>query len=450
MSKPSLYEILGIEKTATDDDIKRAFKKAALKYHPDRNPNNKEEASAKFLEARKAHDILINPQKRQQYDRFGDLDNDNNQAGPPPGASPFDMFGNIFGGFPGFGGMGGGFGGMGGGNGDEQRGAKSPEKKLTVNLKLSDVYNGKQVPIDFKKFICCDDCKGKGTPSNDGIKTCNQCNGQGRVVRVIQMGPMVQQTVSNCTPCGGKGKTIIPGSECKKCSGKKMISISRHLDCYVRPGSNPGTSITFKNESDWHPDFDEMGDLIVYVNSGNEEGAFRREGDNLIMTKHITLLEALTGTEFRFKHLDNRVLSVKYEDIIKPNQSMVIKNEGMPNLTDQLQHGDLIVKFEVTFPTHLEKERSKYLVKILPSPKKQIWDTQLDLIPETEVTIANLEAYQDNTKYNTSNNSQHNSQQQSQNTQHQPDIDMDDDDHPFTKFAKGTMPGSNPVECATQ
>jgi DnaJ-class molecular chaperone len=420
-----------------------------LKYHPDRNPNNKEEASAKFLEARKAHDILINPQKRQQYDRFGDLDNDNNQAGPPPGASPFDMFGNIFGGFPGFGGMGGGFGGMGGGNGGnggEQRGAKSPEKKLTVNLKLSDVYNGKQVPIDFKKFICCDDCKGKGTPSNDGIKTCNQCNGQGRVVRVIQMGPMVQQTVSNCAPCGGKGKMIIPGSECKKCSGKKMISVSRHLDCYVRPGSNPGTSITFKNESDWHPDFDEMGDLIVYVNSGNEEGAFRREGDNLIMTKHITLLEALTGTEFRFKHLDNRVLSVKYEDIIKPNQSMVIKNEGMPNLTDQLQHGDLIVKFEVTFPTHLEKERSKYLVKILPSPKKQIWDTQLDLIPETEVTIANLEAYQDNTKYNSANNSQH----QPQNTQHQPDIDMDDDDHPFTKFAKGTMPGSNPVECATQ
>jgi len=447
MSKPSLYEILGIEKNATDDDIKRAFKKAALKYHPDRNPNNKEEASAKFLEARKAHDILINPQKRQQYDRFGDMDSDN-QAGPPPGSSPFDMFGNIFGGFPGFGGggFGGMGGGMGGGNAGDQRGAKSPEKKLTINLKLADVYNGKQVPIDFKKFICCDDCKGKGTPSSDGIKTCNQCNGQGRVVRVMQMGPMVQQTVSNCSPCGGKGKTIVPGSECKKCSGKKMVSISRHLDCYVRPGSNPGTSITFKNESDWNPDFDEMGDLIVYVNSGNEEGAFRREGDNLIMTKHITLLEALTGTEFRFKHLDNRILSVKYEDIIKPNQCMVIKNEGMPNLTEQLKHGDLIVKFEVIFPTHLEKERSKYLVKILPSPKKQIWDTQLDLIPENEVTTVNLEAYQDNTKY--TSNSSH---KQSQNSQHQqPDIDMEDDNNPFTQFVKGTMPGSNPVECATQ
>ena len=441
MSKPSLYEILGIEKTASEDDIKRAFKKAALKYHPDRNPNNKEEASAKFLEARKAHDILINPQKRQQYDRFGDMDGDN-ESGQPSGSSPFDMFGNIFGGFPGFGGgMGGGMGG-----GGEQRGAKSPDKKVTINLKLSDVYNGKQVPIDFNKFICCDDCKGKGTPTSEGIKTCNQCNGQGRVVRVMQMGPMVQQTVSNCGACGGKGKMIIPGNECKKCSGKKMVSISRHLDCYVRPGSNPGTSITFKNESDWHPDYDEMGDLLVYINSGNEEGLFRREGDNLIMTKHITLLEALTGTEFRFKHLDKRVLSVKYDEIIKPNQSMVIKNEGMPNLTEQLKHGDLIVKFEITFPTHLEKERSKYLVKILPSPKKQIWDTQLDLIPETEITTVNLEAYQDNTKY--TSNSSNNQSQNSQNTH--PDIDMNDDNNPFTQFAKGTMPGSNPVECATQ
>jgi len=444
MSKPTLYEILGIEKTATDDDIKRAFKKAALKYHPDRNPNNKEEANAKFLEARKAHDILINPQKRQQYDRFGDLDNDN-ESGPPSGSNPFDMFGNIFGGFPGFPGFG---GGMHGGGANEQRGAKSPDKKLTINIKLSDVYNGKQVPIDFKKFICCDDCKGKGTPTLEGIKTCNQCNGQGRVIKVIQMGPMVQQTVSNCVPCGGKGKSIVPGSECKKCGGKKMVSISRHVDCYVRPGSNPGTSITFKNESDWHPDFDEMGDLIIYVNSGNEEGTFRREGDNLIMTKHITLLEALTGTEFRFKHLDNRVLSAKYEEIIKPNQTMIIKNEGMPNLNDQLKHGDLIIKFEITFPTHLEKERSKYLVKILPSPKKQIWETQLDLVPETDVTAVNLESFQDNTKYNSSNNS-HKPQQQSANHFH-PDIDMDDDDNPFTKFAKGTMPGSNPIECTTQ
>ena len=126
-----------------------------------------------------------------------------------------------------------------------------------------------------------------------------------------------------------------------------------------------------------------MGDLIVFVNSKNEEGAFRREGNNLIMKKSITLIEALIKTEFYFKHLDERVIKITHEDIIKPSQKMIVKGEGMQGQSD---NGDLIIYFDIIFPTTLDKERSKYLVKILPLPRKQIWDLQFESIPKEEIT----------------------------------------------------------------
>jgi DnaJ homolog subfamily A member 2 len=444
MSKPSLYDILELTKTASDDDIKKAFKKAAVKYHPDRNPSNPEEANAKFIEARKAFNTLSDPQKRKNYDQFGVIDGEEQQgSGMPGGFNPFDIFGMFNGGgFPGFGGP----PHQQHQQSNEKRHGKSPDKKITINVSLADVYNGRQVPINFTKLICCDECQGRGTKSADNIKNCTTCNGNGRVMRVMQMGPMVQQTVSTCNACKGKGKMITPGSECTKCKGTKSCTFKQHLDCYIRPGSNPGSHITFKNESDWNADFTDIGDLVVFINCKNEEGIFKREGDNLIMTKSITLLEALTTTEFRFKHLDERVLAIKYTNIIKPNQRLVIKREGMPHPNDQLDRGDLIIQFDIVFPTNLESERSKYLVKILPSPKKQIWDTQLDLIPDNDITPATLEPFNDdddNIKYQQSNE-----QREQHDTKHQFTNNNIDDD--FTQFANGTMPGSNPIECTTQ
>ena len=169
------------------------------------------------------------------------------------------------------------------------------------------------------------------------------------------------------------------------------------------------------------------------------------------MKKSITLLESLTKTEFYFKHLDDRVIKISYEEIIKPNQKMQIKSEGMPNLQDNFQKGDLVIYFDVIFPLTLEKERAKYLVKILPQPKKQIWDIQLEKTPEEELTNYTLEECKDGTSFN----QKQNNQKQRQNNQNEEYDDEPED--VFAQFNKGGIPGmqgmpnmGGPVECATQ
>ena len=445
MSKEELYNILEIPKTASDDEIKKAYKKAALKHHPDRNPNNPE-ATAKFQEVGKAFATLSDPQKRQRYDQHGIIDGENDgpgSGGMPAGFNPFDMFQSMFGG----GGFPGGFGGGGFSGMNQQqtqtRSFKSPDKKITINLTLSDVYNGKSVPIDFTKIICCDKCNGCGAVSKEHILTCKTCNGQGKVMKMVQMGPMIQQSIQHCGTCKGVGKMIEQGKNCGKCNGNKTMSIKKHLDCYVRPGSAPGTSITFKNESDWVPDCSDIGDMIVFINCKNEESYFRREGNNLIMKKTISLLEALTNTTFYFKHLDNRVIRIKHNEIIKPNQKMIVKDEGMPNLnSSSTNNGDLIIYFDITFPDTLEHDRSKYLVKILPIPKKQIWDLQIESTPDIDITDKIMSEYLD-TK-NQSNQSKQSNQTQFINDE---DLFNEEEDNSNMSNMNG---GRQQVECATQ
>jgi DnaJ-class molecular chaperone len=450
MNKEELYTILEISKTATDDEIKKAYKKAALKHHPDRNPNNPE-ATAKFQEVGKAFATLSDPQKRQRYDQFGIIDGENDSPGSggmSGGFNPFDIFQNMFGGggFPGGGFPGGGFPGM--NNQQQTRSLKSPDKKVTINLSLSDVYKGKSVPIDFSKTLCCDKCNGCGALNKENIHTCKTCNGQGKVMKMVQMGPMIQQSIQHCANCKGLGKMIEQGKNCIKCNGTKTMTIKKHLDCYVRPGSAPGTTISFKNESDWIPDCSDIGDLIVFVNCKNEEGVFRREGNNLIMKKSISLLEALTKTVFYFKHLDERVIRIKHNDIIKPNQKMLIKDEGISNINGG-DNGDLIIYFDILFPDTLDYDRSKYLVKILPIPKKQIWDLQLESTPDADITDKQMEIYNNDVNTKSSNHSRNNNNN-SHNINDINDINDIIDDDIFTEQQPNINNGRQQVECATQ
>jgi len=334
--------------------------------------------------------------------------------------------------------MGGGMGGFPGMNHQQtQKSQKSPDKKITINLSLTDVYSGKNIGIDLEKIICCDKCEGIGASSKEFIKTCKICNGQGKIMKMVQMGPMIQQSIQHCAQCKGKGKMIDPSKYCTKCNGSKIMKIKKHLDCYVRPGSVPGTTITFKNEADWIPDSSDCGDLIISVNCKNEESCFRREGNNLIMKKTISLLEALTKTIFYFKHLDGRVIRITHNEIIKPNQKMIVKEEGMPCLNN-INNGDLLINFDIIFPDSLEEERAKYLVKILPIPKKQVWDLQLESTIENNITDKKM------TNYNNDKND--NIKFKPQQMHEINDDELFNEDH-------NEMPniqGGQQVECATQ
>ena len=435
-----LYGLLGVSKTASDDEIKKAYKRLAVKHHPDRNPDNKEEANKIFQKINRAYKVLSNPDARRNYDQFGVIEGENDMGangmgGMPQGMNPFDMFANFF---NGGGGMPSGFPSM-----DPnmyRRNLKSPDKKLTISLSLKDIYLGKTVPIDFQRIIKCDKCDGLGTPNKDFIKSCGVCGGKGKIVRMQQMGPMIHQTVQPCYQCAGSGKIVEKGNECGQCCGRKSVTQNRHVDCYVRAGAAAGSHISFKNESDWMPDFADVGDLVVFVDVKNEEAGMRREGDNLVMKRSISLLEALTQTVIFFRHLDERVIKVTYDGIIRAGATMVIEGEGMPKFNDPMFKGNLILHFDVVFPTHIEKERAKYLVKILPVPKKQIWDIALESTPESELTVKTMEELVVN--------------KDSQGQQQQPKQDTGGfygyPDNDEFEQATGNGGGAHPIECATQ
>ena len=459
----NLYELLGVSKTANDDEIKKAYKKMALKFHPDRNINNKEEANVKFQEVNRAYQTLSNPEKRSRYDQFGVIDGVNDSGGGgggmPDGFNPMDIFSNMFGGS-----MFGRGNGNGNGRGDKNN-EKSPNKQISINISLIDVYKGRMVNIEFNKIICCEKCNGCGAKNKESITTCITCNGKGKIIKIMQMGNMIQQNIQHCNNCNGLGKMILPVNYCITCNGKKGIVCKRNIECYVRPGTSNGATISFKNESDWVAEYGEIGDLIVNINCKNDNGIFRREGNNLIIKQTITLLEALTATEFLFKHLDDRVIKISHNEIIKPNQQMLVKNEGMPQFQNDSNHGDLIINFDVLFPTELDVERSKYLCKILPLPKKQIWDTVLDNTPPAEITHYKLEhenSEQGHSKthtkhtsrFNSSSNKEYENKDYENKDYDNKDYDNSDNGNFNYIDANTGVPKSininNPNECATQ
>ena len=219
------YSILGISKEASSVDIKKAYKKAALKHHPDRNPDNKEAAEAKFKEISKAYQVLKEETKKKQYDMFGEEGLEG--AGGMGGFSPFDLFNNM-------GGFGGGGGGGGGGLGNlfsqmgqqqrqQPRNQKAPPKQKILNLELKELYTGKNTSFILQKQVKCHDCIGEGTTNKDAIIMCSICSGTGKINELRRMGPMIQQIVKECYKCNGKGKIIPDSAKCKTCNYKKYV-----------------------------------------------------------------------------------------------------------------------------------------------------------------------------------------------------------------------------------
>lgn len=341
------YDILGVAPTASEAELKSAYRKLALKYHPDKNP----EAGDKFKEISHAYEVLSNVDKRAAYDRFGE-EGLNGDAGG--GMSAEDLFAQFFGG--GF------FGG-----GQRQRGPRRGENMIyNLGLTLEDLYKGKTTRVALQRNVICGKCAGKG---GKDVRKCAGCDGSGIKVTVRQMGPMIQQMQAACGECGGEGEVIRAADRCGECKGKKVVKEKKTLEFRIEPGSVHGQKIKFAGEADQAPDT-VPGDVIVVLNE-KEHAFFKRQGADLHCRIKIDLVTALAGGAFSLRHLDGRILqgTVQPGEVIQPDEIRVVEGEGMPEKDRVYLRGNLLVHFDVVFPPPrwADPDTIKKLEAVLPA-----------------------------------------------------------------------------------
>lgn len=371
------YDLLESSPDATEADLKKAYRKLALKYHPDKNPD----AGDKFKDLSHAYEVLSDPQKRQIYDQYGEegLSNDGMGGG---GVSAEDLFSQLFGG-----GM---FGG--GGRRNQQSGPrKGRDIAHGLKVTLQDLYLGKTSKLGLQKNVICSKCQGRGGKEG-AVQTCKTCNGAGikRIIR--QMGPMMQELQQPCPDCRGEGQTIREKDKCKNCNGKKVVSEKKVLEVHIDKGMRDGQKISFPDEGDQFPGII-PGDIVIQLEE-QPHPQFKRRGDDLYYEAKIDLLTALAGGQFNIQHLDERVLIVTIlpGEVIKPGELKAILGEGMPSLRHHDQ-GNLYVKFDVDFPppNWTTPEQILALEQILPprKPLPSTGDAQVE-----EVVLSVLDAAQ--------------------------------------------------------
>eukprot|EP01117_Protostelium_nocturnum_P003652 TRINITY_DN14937_c0_g1_i1.p1 TRINITY_DN14937_c0_g1~~TRINITY_DN14937_c0_g1_i1.p1 ORF type:complete len:448 (-),score=187.55 TRINITY_DN14937_c0_g1_i1:64-1407(-) len=338
-----LYDLLELPKTADENEIKKAYRKMAMKYHPDKNPD----AGDKFKEISFAYEVLSDPEKREIYDKYGE---EGLREGGGGGMDADDIFSHIFG----MGGMGGfpfgGRGGPGGPRGPQKR--KGKDKGFGYPVSLEDLYKGKQAKFNHTKMVLCTDCNGKGANKPGAAVRCSQCHGSGVRTSIRHFGfGMAQQVQEECPSCDGEGETIKPKDRCKSCNGNKFRETTKQLDVYIDPGMKHGEKIVFSGEGD-QPSPDILPGDIILVLQAEKHPQFTREGADLHITKKIKLIDALVGAQFVVTHLDGRQLAVSSEpgQIIKQGDVKAIENEGMPKNGNIFEKGKLFVKFDVEFP----------------------------------------------------------------------------------------------------
>lgn len=350
-----LYDVLEVQPNATDSELKSAYRKLALKYHPDKNA----EAGDKFKDISHAYEVLSDPNKREAYDRYGEAAINGEGAGG--GMSAEDLFSQFFGG--------GIFGGAFGGSSQrrQQGPRRSDDMVFNLGVTLEDLYKGKTAKISVQHRIICAKCSGKGGKEG-AVKTCPGCNGTGVKVTIRQMGPMIQQMQGVCNECRGEGEIINPKDRCKTCEGKKVVTEKKVIEVPIDPGMQAGHKIKFSGEADQAPGV-QPGDLIVVI-AEKEHGTFKRQGNDLQCTIQIELLTALAGGPVHVKHLDDRVLVMNIDPgmVIKPGQTRVIHGEGMPQHKRPFNRGDMFLQFEVIFPRDYWTSQDKIalLETILP------------------------------------------------------------------------------------
>ena len=354
----SYYDILGVSKSANLDEMKKAYKKMCLKWHPDKNPDNIEQAKNEFQKIQEAYEVLSDENKRNIYDKYG-KEGLNQQPNDFPDAN--DIFARVFGGNP----FMSNFMNMGVNvNINEQKMQVSPNKLFHLELSLEDIFNGSTKQLNIRRRIKCSTCFATGTKSGKSPK-CETCNGKGVRTMIRQIGPgMIQQSTTQCNICNGTGKVTKDSDKCETCNGGKYEFETKMIDIEIERGIKNGEHIRLRGLADEVDNAAESGDIILEINEKKREDMYR-EGDNLIVKKSILLSEALCGLSLAFKHLNDEIIVIETDKIIKPNMRHTISGLGFYNKSNK-SNGDLIFEFYIVFPENIQENRKDLIKKLLP------------------------------------------------------------------------------------
>jgi len=363
MAKRDYYEILEVSKTASADEIKKAYRKKAIQYHPDKNPGDKE-SEEKFKEAAEAYEVLSDEQKRQRYDQFGHAGVGSAAGGGGYGGASMNMedifshFGDIFGGhFGGFGGFGGG-----GQRGGGQRVRKGSDLRVKVKLTLAEIATGVEKKIKVKKYVSCSHCNGSGAAHGSASATCTTCNGQGRVTRVQQTILGQMQTAAECPTCGGEGKII--KDKCSHCNGEGMVREDEVITINIPAGVMEGMQLSMSGKGNAARRGGVNGDLLVLVEEEAHPELIRDEND-LIYNLLLTVPTATLGGSVEVPTVDGKV-KVTIAPGTQPGKVLRLRGKGLPSV-NRYGTGDLLVNIGVYIPENLNKDEKAAIEKLSKS-----------------------------------------------------------------------------------
>lgn len=355
--KRDYYEVLGVSKDASAEELKRAYKKLAIKYHPDKNPGDKV-AEEKFKEAAEAYDVLSNPEKRKSYDQFGFNAPGGGFGGGGFGGGGFSFedifsqFGDIFGG---------GFGGFGGGRsrGGARRSGPPRGNDLQIKVALSykEIFEGTTKKVKLKRYRACENCNGKG---GDSTKTCETCKGMGKVRRVTQsFFQMVTESV--CPTCNGLGEVV--ANPCKACGGEGRTQVEEIIQVKIPEGVSEGQYLTLRGEGNCGPRGGACGDLLVII-AEKQDDFFTRDGDDLRCEIKVPVYKLVLGGTQRIPTVDGGEVSIKLASGTQPGSTLRIREQGLPQLQGRGDRGSLFVDVQVEIPKDLTAEEKELYQKL--------------------------------------------------------------------------------------
>jgi molecular chaperone DnaJ len=371
MAKRDFYDILGVSRNATAEEIKKAYRQKALKYHPDKNPGD-ESSEAKFKEAAEAYEVLSNPEKKSRYDQFGHAGVGNNYGGGANyggGMSMddiFSQFGDIFGGA--FGGFGGGFSSSRGGG---RRVNKGSNLRIKVKLSLEEILNGVEKKIKVNKYIPCKTCNGSGAKDANAFHTCQTCNGMGRVTRLTNTILGQMQTTSTCPHCSGEGQTIT--DKCVSCFGNGIVKDEEIISINIPAGVSEGMQLSLSGKGNAAARGGVPGDLIVLVEE-TPHPKLMRDGSNLLLDHYISFPQAAIGTSIEVPTLEGKA-RIKIEAGTQGGKVLRLKGKGLPSV-NAYGRGDLLVNINIWTPQQISKEEKTILENLdqsanfKPNPQK--------------------------------------------------------------------------------